>query len=449
MNLPARLRSLARRALDVESRLLIRNSSWFLITNLNAAACDFLRSVVLARGLGAESFGIFILVTTLVRTIQEFFNLNVGTAVVKFGAEYVAAGQPGRLAALLKACFGLAAITAVASVLFVAAASYLAYDTFITRPGLEGYVQLYAVAAGISFFDYISVSLLNLYFRFRLNSIVKMLLDVVELAILGTAVWLRPGDLGFVFWAAVLALFIKGLAYNGAALWEMRGTLQSHLDTPLSAIGPDRGRIGRFLVNNSLSRTVHTLIFSGDVLLLGALTGPVQVGYYSIAKKLAFSVLRLTDPMASSVFPQLAKLVAERNLASVRTMLRRITLLFGALFTGVFLVALVAGRPVMVMVYGEEFRPAGTALLVLVAAAGIGAALFWSTSLIVSLGRVDARLRGYLAALAASAALAWWLVPAMGATGLAVAMLAAIVIMQSVFVWVCDGELRRPSGSAV
>lgn len=442
MSVLSRPRELARRLLDAESRKLFRNSSWFFLTNANGAVCDFLRSVVLARGLGAESFGIFVLLTTLVRAIQEFFNLNVGTALVKFGAEYTAAERPDKVTSLLKACYLLAAITAAASVAFVVATSIFAYDTFVAQPGYRGAMQLYAVAASLSFFDYVSISLLNLHFRFRLNSAIKITLDLTELGILAVATWLNPGDLRFLIGAAAVALGVKAVVYNGGALWEMRSLVRPNLGVRLAGIRDDRRRIGAFLVNNSLSRTVHTMIFSGDVLLLGALAGPAQAGYYTIAKKLAFAVLRLTDPMAASLLPQLARLVAERSFTEVRIMLKRTTVAIAAIVVVIFLLALLFGERILTFLYGDDYRPAAAALLLLVAAAGIGAIVFWSTSLIISLGRVDARLRGYLAALILSGSVAWLLVPTSGATGLAVAMLTAIFVLQAVFVPVCLRALR-------
>jgi O-antigen/teichoic acid export membrane protein len=185
------------------------------------------------------------------------------------------------------------------------------------------------------------------------------------------------------------------------------------------------------------------MIFSGDVLLLGALTGPREVGYYSIAKKLAFAVLRLTDPLQMAIFPQLATLVAKRDLGSVSVMVKKISGMLGGLMAGLFVAAAALSSWLMTVIYGPEFREAGTAFAILVVAAGTGAALFWSTSLIVSLGRVDARLKAYLAALGLSAPLAWFLVPELGATGLAIGMLAAVVTMQAILVTACMTELRR------
>jgi|SRR3989344_981591 len=442
MRILQRFVRLARGRVDAESKALFKNSSWFFLANANAAVCDFLRSVILGRGLGVEGFGIYILIITLVHTIQEFFNLNLGTAFIKFGAEYKSSNNISKLGALLKGCFILAGITALASITFIVLASFFAYDIFISKPGLRGYIQVYAIAASISFFDYLSVSLLKLYFKFRLNSVIKICLDLTELAVTATVVYLFPGNLPVLFTAVVGTLVLKGIVYNGAALWEMRDVIIRHLRAGLSEINEDRSRITGFVVNNSASRTLHTLIFSGDILLLGALAGPVEAGYYAIAKKLAFAVLRLTDPMTHSIYPQLATLVAQRSYSSVKVMLKKVSSMFALVIAAIFVLVLGMNEWIMTFIYGEEYLPASTTLTILVAASGVSAVFFWSTSLIFSLGRVDVRLKAYLLALILGGSIAWLLIPSYGATGLAIAMLLAVMIVQGIFVLVCRNALR-------
>jgi O-antigen/teichoic acid export membrane protein len=443
MRILQRFVRLVRGRFDAESKALFKNSTWFFLANANSAVCDFLRSVILGRGLGVEGFGIYILIITLVHTIQEFFNLNLGTAFIKFGAEYKSSNNISRLGALLKGCFILAGVTALASITFIILVSYFAYDLFISEPGLRTYIQVYAIAASLSFFDYLSVSLLKLYFKFRLNSVIKICLDLTELAVVATVVYLFPGDLPALFTAVVGILVIKGIVYNGAALWEMRDVIISHLRVKISEIGDDKRRISGFVVNNSVSRTLHTLIFSGDILLLGALAGPAEAGYYAIAKKLAFAVLRLTDPMTHSIYPQLATLVAQHSYANIKIMLKKVSTIFLLVIATIFFLVLGMNEWIMTSIYGEEFLPASTALVILVAASGVSAVFFWSTSLIFSLGRVDVRLKAYLLALVLGGSVAWFLIPAYGATGLAIAMLLAVTIMQSIFVVVCRSALRE------
>ena len=428
--------------LDGESKTLIKNSSWVFIASLNSAVCDFIRSIILGRGLGVENFGVYILIITLVHTIQEFFNLNLGTALIKFGAEYKSSNNIEKLVALLKASFALAGATAIISVLFIAAVNQFAYEVFISQPGLHLYIQVYAIAASLSFFDYISISFLKLYFKFRLNSLVKILLDVLELGIIGTAVYLFPGRLSKVIVAAICALLVKGLIYNGVALWELRDVILPNLGARIASLRVDWRRIQAFVINNSASRTIHTLIFSGDVLLLGALAGPVQVGYYAIAKKLAFAILRITDPLSNSIYPQLATLVAEKRYADVTVMLKKVTSLLACLIVPIFTIALVLGEWIMTFIYGNEYRPAAISFVILLAAAGISAIFFWSTSLIFSLGRVDVRLKAYLLSLLVGGTLAYLLTPVYGATGLAVSLLVAVAIQLLMFLSVSVRSLR-------
>lgn len=430
------------RKLDSESKTLIKNSSWIFMANLNSAGCDFIRSIILGRGLGVENFGIYIIIITLVLTIQEFFNLNLGTALIKFGAEYRSSNDNNKLVTLLKTSFILAGITALLSILFIAGVSHFAYDTFVSQPGLQVYVLIFAMAASVSFFDYLSISLLKLYFKFRLNSIVKIVLDLIELSIVGLAVLFFPGNLPAIFTAVVAATLIKSIIYNGAALWELRHVIVAHVKTPLRSLAGEWRRIGSFVGQNSISRSLHTLIFSGDVLLLAALSGPVQAGYYAIAKKLAFAILRITDPLSNSIFPQLATLVAQKRYSEVSVMLRKVSGLLICLILPIFAVSLLFNKEILTLIYGDEYRPAALSFTILVAASGIGAVFFWSTSLIFSLGRVDVRLKAYLLALILGGTLAYLLTPVYGAAGLAIAMLVAVAALHTLFVYMSTRSLR-------
>jgi O-antigen/teichoic acid export membrane protein len=124
-------------------------------------------------------------------------------------------------------------------------------------------------------------------------------------------------------------------------------------------------------------------------------------------------------------------------------MLKKVSTIFLLVIATIFFLVLGMNEWIMTSIYGEEFLPASTALVILVAASGVSAVFFWSTSLIFSLGRVDVRLKAYLLALVLGGSVAWFLIPAYGATGLAIAMLLAVTIMQSIFVVVCRSALRE------
>ncbi|MBK8414958.1 MAG: oligosaccharide flippase family protein [Bacteroidetes bacterium] len=53
----------------------------------------FIRSIVIARGLGAELYGIFAVMTAFIVTIQAILNLNLGAVVIRFGSKYKTDGE--------------------------------------------------------------------------------------------------------------------------------------------------------------------------------------------------------------------------------------------------------------------------------------------------------------------------------------------------------------------
>ena len=61
---------------DAESKTLIKNSSWVFIANGYGATLAFLRSVVIARGLGAEILGTFTIAIAFILTTQELLKLK-------------------------------------------------------------------------------------------------------------------------------------------------------------------------------------------------------------------------------------------------------------------------------------------------------------------------------------------------------------------------------------
>jgi O-antigen/teichoic acid export membrane protein len=85
-----------RKNLDTQSKTLLKNSSWVFISNLVGAGLAFLRGIVIARGLGAELFGVYTLIVAFIITVQEVLNLNLGAAVIRYGSQYRSENKPFR-----------------------------------------------------------------------------------------------------------------------------------------------------------------------------------------------------------------------------------------------------------------------------------------------------------------------------------------------------------------
>jgi O-antigen/teichoic acid export membrane protein len=281
----------------------------------------------------------------------------------------------------------------------------------------------------------LSTSLLRLYYKFRLNSLISIIMAVIEFLIIVTAILIFTKNIVAFILAVVGARILNSAICNGMVFWELRHELGPFLKVKVSILSGHWKEVAKFTVNNSLGRTVWVFINRADVLLLGALFGPVQVAYYNIGKRLANSIGIIVSPLATSIYPQLALLLSQKKIADLKKMvfqLTKILMMPAALF---MIVMFFIKEPFITILYGKEFYQSASPFFFLVLNAVLNAVFFWSLYLVVSLGMVAFRLWVYITALVLGAATALLLVR-FQATGMAIALLAAncfILIMFNAF----------------
>lgn len=432
-----------KKKLDVQSKVLIKNSGWVFFSNFFSTGLAFIRSVIIARGLGPEIFGTYAVIVAFVGLIQEFLNLNTGTALIRFGANYHVQGRTDKLMALVKSSLIISGMMAALSVIIIALITFTGYTSIVEQPGLEWFIILYAVVASFTYVNSISRGLLRLYYKFRISSIIQMIMDVVETIAIAIAVFTYPKDLNVFFTAIILTRFLNGFICNLIAYYELRSDLGGFPNADTSVIKDDKKEFREFVVGNSLGNTMKTAITQGDVLLLGWLADVKQVGFYSVSKKLAYSVLTLTDPLTQSIYPQLSKLLAEKKFTEVKKMLFRITsiaMLPGLVF---MLFTFFLDEWIIRLIYGEAYVPAAEPFFFFVVGAVFGAVTFWTLPLVQSLGLVKMRLKAYAITILLGSALAYWLIPVYQAKGMAIALLITNLLNMAIFILIAFDSIRK------
>lgn len=442
MNIKAtRLWRFLREKFDAESRRLFRNSTWVFIANANKTAVFFIRFIILARGLGVEVFGLLALIIALVSTTLQFCNLNLPTTLIKFGAEFRADGRADKVVAFIKFCLGFTLITGVLSLTIIGFVLGYSYERFIEIPGLTPFIMFYAVGESFLSVNGLSAGILRLHDRFRLNSIINIVADWLELVIVSVVILIAPG-LSHVLLALAASMLVRGVIVNTAAFTELGSIYTPFIRETTAILRPERSRIWHFILYNSLGNTLQALARNGDVLLLGLLSSATQVGLYTLAKRLGYFMLRITDPMTNSIYPQLASLVSRGRHREARIMLLKVSLLVLVPVAVISLILFVFGGPLINVVFGIEFNEARHALRILLFAGGLGAVLFWALPVVLSLGMVRLRLLVNLAAISVAAVAGAMLAPHYGAVGIAFARLMIALINKLSFVYVTLRALR-------
>lgn len=436
-----RLKNIIKAKLDSESIKLFKNSSWIFTAHLIFVSGLFAQSVILGRVLGVRLYGTYVLIIAFVDIIQKFLTLNVDMALIKYISGYKSANDFEKVAAFVKGSFIFAIISSIVSVLVIISLVFFAYHTFVKQPGLEIYIIAYAVANSFSFFNSINSGLLRVYDKFSLNSTIRIFLTFVEFAFVIIAVLFFPRQLSMIFVAIIGARIVGGIASTGATIWAFRENMYSFFYVKLSIIREQWKEIRKFVLSQSASNILKILIFRGDVVVLGMMAGSFQVGLYAVAKKLAFSILLITDPMYASIYPQLASLVSQQRFNDIKMMLKKVSKILIIPLILFFLCASLFNKWIMNLIYGGEYIAAGKPFLFLLLTVCIAAFFFWIGPLLLSLGRAFFRLKVDVVVYAVGALLAFFLAPLYGAVGVAIALLTINLISHSIFLYAVKRDL--------
>ncbi len=430
------LKSIIKARLDLQSRILARNASWMFIANSVSVLSLFVQSVLLGRFLGPEFFGVYVLVTAVVETIQEALNPNADSAVVKYAAEFRGRGQPDHIVAFLKLSFLIVSAGALLAILVVGILAFAAGQYFFQTTGLAIYALLFAACRSITLFDGVSMSLLKVFDRFRFNSILRIVLVTFDMIVVVLLVSFFQPTVEAVLVAMSASLLLSGCVRNIAAVVELRHFLWPYRTGSLRLLKGRSNEIRSFIVSNSLSKTLKTGVTKLDFVLLGTISGsPSAVGVYAIAKKLASSIAVVADPLLTSVYPQLASLVAKGAQTEVRTMLKKTSM--GIVMTAVplWLSLMIFGKTFLIAVYGEAYVAAYWPVLILSVSLFSAYSVFWAVPLLLSLGQASARLRIDFVSALVWIGLILLFVPQLGAVGSAIAYGFSVVLMHSFYVW--------------
>ncbi len=404
---------------DPQSKIFFKNTSWIFGSTAFRSFMSFLKSVVIARGLGVEFYGLYVLITNFVLTIQDFFDLNISAGIVRYGAIYRNDNRIDKLISLIKLSLLSVLVTSMLSISIITLIVLLFYERLITHPGLELFIILYAIADLTTFIDPLGKGLLRLYYRFKLNSIIQSLCSLTELIIVSATIFVFKADLKAFIISLIIARILTALAYLGGMYWELRSELMPYVRARMSLIKDQYRELLEFVTANAMTRTLVTLGNRGDALLLGTLAGPAALAFYNLAKRTANMLMTIADPFAQGIFPQLANLMAQKKFAEVKTMLVKLSRSAA--------IPLVLSIPVVYLInewffqtiYGQDYIQASNPFMMLYLAAILATVFFWNHSFMLAAGLLKIRFYFILFSLLAGFGLAWWLIPSWQETGMA------------------------------
>lgn len=320
---------------SVKTRV-VRSVVWVGGAQVLSATLNFLRSIVLARLLAPEMFGLMGIASIAVRTIETFTRPGVAQALI---------ARPKAIEDAAGTAFTLLVLRGLLlAVVLIIAAPWVAqfYDEPILAPMLQALAAIFVVG-----------SLANINTIARLKELDFRRLTYLGLTntLLGTTVtviaafWLRS------VWALVIGQIATACLNAALSYHFIEGRLRFAWN---AEIARELLAYGKFITGSSI---VLFIALEIDSAVIGKVLGTEQLGYYAVAITIANLVTTNLSRLASNIMmPAYSKLQGDRQAlqrAYIRTF-SLVTLVIVPATAGLVL----AAEPLVAVLYGEKWLPA-------------------------------------------------------------------------------------------
>jgi len=400
------------------ARLLRRRSAtaaWIYA----AVACGIVGTIVAARVLGRDDFGVFALALAAVGFFQILLDLTVEESLTKYGFRYVAAEDWGRLRRLFRQMLLLKVLGgALATVILVALAPFA--DEIFGADGVGQALLAAALLPLVQCSENVGATALLLHSRYDLRGVYQAgsaglrLLAIVIAAPLGVT-------------KTLVAMVVAQAIATGVISVVGLVALRRFPPAPARDLAEDVPGIRSFVLQSSVATGVISARTTLVPLVLGVVAGPTQVGLFRIAQTPQTGLAAASSPARLMMLTEQTRDWERGARASVLAGVRSYSKWAGALMVVAVPVFFLAMPWLIDVVFGTEYDGAVDAARVVLLAGALQFAMGWTKSLPVTIGRPRLRIVTHGLETLVAIPLVVILGAEWGATGAAVAVLASTV----------------------
>ncbi len=423
---------------DAHFRSLLKNSGYLAVSKVVAGVAGIATLAFAGRGLGVALFGMLILIVSYAKAASGISKFQSWQLIVRYGGQALAAGQHEEFKTSTGFAFALDVVSGIGGM--IVAVMLLPFlgkwfgitDQYLWLAML--YCTLLPTMAAAT-----PVGVLRSLDRFDLIGWQGTTYPIVRAILAGTAF-----VAGAPFEAYVAIWFVTDLG-GDLYLWFLawrelrrRGLMEGIRPTlrPTSLPGA-----WRFAIHVNLASSLSTAWGPIARLVVGGLLGPSAAALFRVASSLADSAQKPADFLAKVFYPEIVRM----DLASKHPwkLMLRSSLMAGTVALAAILLLVLAGRPLVELLFGKDFLGAYPILMVLMIAPLIGILSFPLTSMLYALDRPDAPLKariiGTIVYFTAIAPLCW----RFGVLGAAAAFVMAYASMALALAFQLRDEYRR------
>lgn len=331
---------------------IIKNSIYQFSTSLVSKLGSLIFTIILARLLLPELFGLYSLALSVILMFAVFSELGISTALVKYVSSEIGKGNEKTASAYLKYFTKIKLFFIFVSVIILGIFANLVANTIYQKP------IFLALLAGIFYVFFLElVSFLESTFQassnFRKIFYKEILLQISRITFVSIAVVL---SLKYMLnQETTLMMIIVGLslAFFFSFFFLLLNLKRKKFSNSMSLSKEQKQQIKKFLIFTSVIALSGVFFSYIDKIMLGYFLDAEFVGYYTAAVSFIGALSPLIGFAAVVLFPMFTKLKGKQLSAGLKKSVRLTILVSFA----IFLATILFSYFITLIIYGKEYLP--------------------------------------------------------------------------------------------
>ena len=392
----------------------------FGIIFLNLMA--FINNAIITRTLGADDYGLFVLVTNILYFIVVISQLGFGGTIVRFVSYYTGKGESEKVkGTILYGTKVLLFASLIVTVITIILSPIIAQNIF-DRPEINSYLKILLLS--------LPFLVVTVVFNSSLNGLKLIKYQVLLINIL------HP----LIFFSLISVVFLSGYRLKGLiwAIFSM-GVIELIMSYYFifskyfklnKAVKPkvEKKELWKFASPLYIKQFFNNAILYVPIFLIGYFLSNTDVGVYNISFKIALLVSFSLGAFQLIFSPTISNLFARNNKQLIEQLYQSITKwIFTISLITFFIIILFSDQ--LLSIFGKEFVAGSTILLIMVCGEIFSATGGLAGNIIVMSGRPKVALVNSLISFTLIFLLAWFLIPAYGIMGAAVSYAVTIILI--------------------
>jgi O-antigen/teichoic acid export membrane protein len=348
--------------LDKRFSGLFVGTIWVLTGRLSATAIGMLCSVVVAKYYGADMLGIMALIQTTLLITLTISKMGLDTAVLKLIPEHV---EKFSVNSAKQVYFRILFVAIILSLLMGAILFLLADfigSAVFGKPYLTKYLTVMSIIVVFGAIHDINMQTVRGFRQVKLFAFMQLLPQSLLFSLLIIIMMMSSDVCDAPVWALLLALVFSSMITVCTVIWVFTRLVDKN-----GEIEPVKYRdIISLSSPMFLTASMNFIIAQSGLVIIGVFRSSAEVGYYSIAVKLATLTSFVLMAINSIVAPKFSQLFHSGRIAELYQVARRSTKLIFISTIPILVVLLLFGRQILSTLYGKEFIAAYAALIILI-----------------------------------------------------------------------------------